>query len=160
MSSWSEGRARLSFHRDRTIRFAWPRPSRLLGVVDRGRACALEALEHALADRARVVEVLEEIERRVGVALELGDARRAERVRLAARRDDEHVVLDVELQVAECVLAPHDTPLCVDAARLEGRVGRRAAHERSAARWGVVANPRSAVCAPHARVFGRANSPR
>ena len=65
-----------------------------LGVGDDRRGGALEALEHAVADLTRVVEVLQEEDL---ATLALGDAAHAEGVRLAARGDDEVVVPHLQI---------------------------------------------------------------
>ena len=59
----------------------------LLLVRDQRRRRALEALEDPRSNPPRVVEVLQEMDR-----IRLDDARRAERVGLAPRRDDQEVV--------------------------------------------------------------------
>mmetsp|Transcript_8731 Transcript_8731/g.36119 ORF Transcript_8731/g.36119 Transcript_8731/m.36119 type:complete len:284 (-) Transcript_8731:62-913(-) len=82
---------------------------------ERGVRGALEALEHAVADLARVVQVFEVAE----ILPLVGDARRIEGVRLAPRRDDEKVVRDAEraARVVEHVGALDGPRLGVDLER-------------------------------------------
>mmetsp|Transcript_30901 Transcript_30901/g.98831 ORF Transcript_30901/g.98831 Transcript_30901/m.98831 type:complete len:340 (-) Transcript_30901:262-1281(-) len=76
----------------------------LARLDSRRHRSALEALEHAGADLAGVVEVLEEEDLD---ALALVHAGRAESVRLAAGGDDQKVVLELELFLLEDVGAHH-----------------------------------------------------
>ena len=89
--------------------------ARALVGAERRVGRALEALEDAVPDLARVVQVLEEEDL---LALALRDARRVKRVRFVANGEDEIIVRDVEGRTLEDVLELHGAVRRIEAPRL------------------------------------------